>query len=652
MQTSTVLYKNRRYKIKETNKVTNLFKHLYRHYNDRTLKDRKDDFNSELTENNLFINSDFTFIKNKSDWQQTVDSDLNDCKDKIYNLLNKVDNYYVNKNADKLTVEEKKKTRKAINYLSKMDLTEKDNEFSELYLLVSDLKDQALKIVNSKEKDYVLDVNKLKAVHDYYLNVDKTTKIKSLNAKKNNLSTLINNIDKMNEKRIFNESKQENAILFEERLFKIPKHNNKTLEPSHLFEIMKSWHNTHFKDFEVIKGFYHRDERSSGTDNPIDDHLHLLVSGFNKATKKYDLPDYTFNLSKRLAAENNIKFTCKSDRWNKADREEQVRSGEVLQEVFYKFANEYLKKHNYDYRFKINEKNEEELLKREMIKKFSHLPKNQRPFSMASYIEEQKNIEIQNLKKEHEIALINEKNKYTNKLEKDKKSILEKEREKLKAEKEDERKTIERQLNFEKSVKALYSKDNERLIKSNKELQEQNKILLEENTNLKHITKNIVKLVNNPFFKDIFRMFATYAEAKSFGAKTTLMTEYMNIIKGIKKINEVVKEEDKITIIDQNINDNNEIIFTDDEKESIQLIKNNNEESFFKKYLNKVKTYLNIIVDDSSDSTKDENIEKNEIKNTNDDFQKNQTKEFNIDDELKKIDKKTMKKKSKNDYEI
>jgi len=382
METSTLLHKNNRIRINEKSKLANLVNHILRNYKPDTIQHKRD-FNATATKNNLLINADFELSPMGENWFSGVEVETKLFKDDLEQSLLNAD-----LSADiqiSLSRSEKDKTIKSINYFSKLKNYDENLESTIIPIILTclDFKNQ-----KQNEKNYsIFDKEELSSAINFYQKPPSGQKIKSLNAKVKNLTQIIENVEAM---KVTNDRKptaDAKSIGFEETLLKIPKHNNKSISNAHMIEIIKEWHELHFSNFKVIGGVLHKDERTK-KDNEVDDHLHLIKSGFNQETKKFDLPDFTFKKGLEMAINQGIDFEYSGQKYNKAGDILRSIAGEAMQTEFYKFANNKLEKYNYTFRFDKKELTPEEQVLRDFLKEQSKLPKAQRSQNMSSYIDE------------------------------------------------------------------------------------------------------------------------------------------------------------------------------------------------------------------------------------------------------------------------
>ncbi|TKF22455.1 hypothetical protein [Vibrio kanaloae] len=383
METSTVLQKTSRIRICDKNKLSNLVNHILRNYKPDTIQYKRD-FNADDTKLNLVIGPDFKVIKKGADWFNKVQTESQSLKDTLQQSLIEADE--IAEQNISLSRQQKDLTLKSITYFSKL---KNYDENAESHLL--EIMTQCLDVKNQSknEKDYsVIDQESLKTALEFYDNPPENIKIKGLNAKKKHLTQILETVDKM---QVHNDRKataSTRSIGFEDVLFKIPKHNDKSLKDVDMIKIMRDWNNAYFGDFAILGGALHKDERTK-KGNAVDDHLHLIRSGFNRSTKRFDLPDYTHQLGLRLAQEQGIPFEPDGKKYNETNEILRTVASEALQTEFYEFANKKLAKYGYEFRFEKKELTPEEKELRAFLKEQSNLPKSQRMQNLHSYMEEQ-----------------------------------------------------------------------------------------------------------------------------------------------------------------------------------------------------------------------------------------------------------------------
>lgn len=398
METSTVLFKTKRYRICDKTKLANLVNHILRNYKPDTIQYKRD-FNADDTKLNLVIGPDFKVIKKGADWFDKVQTESQSLKDTLQQSLIEADEM-AEQNIS-LSRQQKDLTLKSITYFSKL---KNYDENAESHLL--EIMTQCLEVKNQSKnkKDYsVIDQESLKTALDFYQNPPENFKIKGLNAKKKHLTQILETVDKMQVHNDRRATASTRSIGFEDVLFKIPKHNDKSLKDVDMIKIMRDWNNKYFADFAILGGALHKDERTK-KGNEVDDHLHLIRSGFNRSTKRFDLPDYTHQLGLRLAQEQGIPFDPDGKKYNETNEILRTVASEALQTEFYEFANKKLAKYGYEFRFEKKELTPEEKELRAFLKEQSNLPKSQRMQNLHSYMEEQAKKEQQNRNKQIKAA--------------------------------------------------------------------------------------------------------------------------------------------------------------------------------------------------------------------------------------------------------
>ncbi|EPM4074257.1 hypothetical protein ACTJ25_004083 [Vibrio parahaemolyticus] len=391
MQISTALFKGKRLKCLEKNKLRNLLNHYFRNYKPETEQYKKD-FIPEDSKNNLLINSDFSFIEKNENWfsknenknRTNVEIHTENIFKTSQEVFEKLKDISDENNKDLLSTKEREAIIKSITYLSKINIDKLIDE----ELKFSKLKEQAISFKNAKEKNYTnFDNDLIKEAYDFYSNPPKEIKISSLSAKRKNFEKLLN-LAEMGKNKSRNEAANVKSIFCEDVLFKLPRHNDKAIQDRHMIEIMQAWEDQYFSDYGIICGVLHKDERTR-KGKPTDDHIHLLRSGLNSKTNRFDLPDYTFKLGLDFAKKQGKNFEYSNQRWSEAGEILRELSGEAIQEEFYKHANSILKKYNYDFRLEIKEKTEEEKQLRKKIKEEADLPKSKRSHNLYTYFQEE-----------------------------------------------------------------------------------------------------------------------------------------------------------------------------------------------------------------------------------------------------------------------
>ncbi len=391
MQISTALFKGKRLKCLEKNKLRNLLNHYFRNYKPETEQYKKDFFPEE-SKNNLLINSDFSFIEKNENWfskpkdetKTNVEIHTENIFKTSQEVFEKLKDISDENNKGLLSTKEREAIIKSITYLSTINIDKLTDE----ELKFSKLKEQAIIFKSAKEKNYtIFDNDLIKEAYDFYSNPPKEIRISSLSAKRKNFEKLLN-LAEMGKNKSRNEAANVKSIFCEDVLFKLPRHNEKAIQDDHMIEIMQAWEEQHFSDYGIICGVLHKDERTR-KGKPTDDHIHILRSGLSKKTNRFDLPDYSFQLGLEMARKQGKEFKYDGQKWSKAGEILRELSGEAIQEEFYKHANKILEKYNYDFRLGIKERTEEEKQLREKIKAEADLPKSKRSHNLYTYFQEE-----------------------------------------------------------------------------------------------------------------------------------------------------------------------------------------------------------------------------------------------------------------------
>ncbi|WP_224055323.1 hypothetical protein [Vibrio penaeicida] len=149
METSTVLFKTKRYRICDKTKLANLVNHILRNYKPDTIQYKRD-FNADDTKLNLVIGPDFKVIKKGADWFDKVQTESQSLKDTLQQSLIEADEM-AEQNIS-LSRQQKDITLKSITYFSKL---KNYDENAESHLL--EIMTQCLEVKNqSKNKKIIL----------------------------------------------------------------------------------------------------------------------------------------------------------------------------------------------------------------------------------------------------------------------------------------------------------------------------------------------------------------------------------------------------------------------------------------------------------------------------------------------------------------
>jgi len=123
-----------------------------------------------------------------------------------------------------------------------------------------------------------------------------------------------------------------------EKLFKIPDQWGINVKPEHWNKIINKYHQKYFKNFDKYYTAVHCDE------NPDNPHAHFRMSGFNRKTQSFDLPNYELNLIRRLYKKPDL-FNNK--KWSKLNTNEIKKFGEMYQTFMFAYLNKELNKLGY-----------------------------------------------------------------------------------------------------------------------------------------------------------------------------------------------------------------------------------------------------------------------------------------------------------------
>jgi len=175
-------------------------------------------------------------------------------------------------------------------------------------------------------------------------------------------------------------------------LFKIPEHNEIELDAENQEDILLNYYKENFSNYDVILSSIHKDEATR-------DHVHAVIDGLNKKTKKCDFvqSQYAYiKLKYELTYFPNLYSDCESN---------QVKIvGELLQQDFYEYANKKLKHNNIEFVKKEYESIQHKDLERDVIKNDTGKRIADREYNTANYLAKQKDknyLENISLKKEN-----------------------------------------------------------------------------------------------------------------------------------------------------------------------------------------------------------------------------------------------------------
>lgn len=155
-------------------------------------------------------------------------------------------------------------------------------------------------------------------------------------------------------------------------LFKIPLKNKVKLTSEEQEKILLSYFSENFNQFEVIYSAQHLDETVG--------HVHAMLNGLNKETKKYDFvqKQYEYILEKKKLSNFPRKFS-------ECDMSQVRKVGEELQFDFYEYANQLIQYKDFRFKKKVYDSEEEKLHERGLIRKDTNRPIADRNFNTAKY---------------------------------------------------------------------------------------------------------------------------------------------------------------------------------------------------------------------------------------------------------------------------
>ena len=156
-------------------------------------------------------------------------------------------------------------------------------------------------------------------------------------------------------------------------LLKIPGHNNTEIPVEAQERLMNSYYSDTLPDYEIVLSTNHKDEDS--------DHNHLIIDAKNTQTGKYDFVQKQYEYVKD-------KFDLSSfpESYSKLNADELRKFGELLQEDFYNYSNNFLKMLGYSEVFskKEYESDEQKNAERQKIAEDTNKPMWKREYNMAT----------------------------------------------------------------------------------------------------------------------------------------------------------------------------------------------------------------------------------------------------------------------------
>lgn len=169
----------------------------------------------------------------------------------------------------------------------------------------------------------------------------------------------------------FDSTSQMNVRMVE-LIFKIPLRNEIDLDAEVQEDIVRSYFSENFSEFEEILSIIHYDETTA--------HVHYFIDAMNKNSNECNFvqKQYEFCLNK-------FGLNGFPERNSELEADQVRYIGELLQDDFYNFTNDFLKNKNIDIKFSQLELTEDELVRREKIKKDTSKRITDREYNTANY---------------------------------------------------------------------------------------------------------------------------------------------------------------------------------------------------------------------------------------------------------------------------
>jgi len=360
MEKSTLLYKQIRVAKFNVNQALALVKHDILLQNDELLKQNRITSKSHL---NIY-----TFKGEK----------INSKADREKALLY-VESLFINDNANFENIKFSKVKSKFKKWIKATKTTSAEVEFFKKLLKIAD--EFSDRKVNSQSL-----INKLSGISE---------QVTRFNDKKRALETFA---DLHNQKISLNidSSSQLNTRVIS-LLFKIPEHNKIKIDAETQEEILLNYYKENFSNYGVILSSIHKDEATR-------DHVHAVIDGMNKQTKKCDFVQKQYEYIK-----NKCELLNFPDSYSKCRTRQVQEIGKLLQADFYNYVNDELANNNIMFVKKEYESLLHRDLEREVIKNDTGKRIADREYNTANYLAKQKNknnLENIHLKKENKKLLL------------------------------------------------------------------------------------------------------------------------------------------------------------------------------------------------------------------------------------------------------
>jgi len=342
MEKSTLLYKQIRVAKFNVNQALALVKHDILLQNEEQLKQNRITSKSHL---NIYKFKD-KIISSKSDREKAL----------LY-----VESLFINDNANFENIKLSKVKSKFKKWIKAKKTTSKEIELFKKILIIAD------KFEDKKISSESL-VSKLSGI---------SGQVTRYNDKKRALETFA---DLHNQKVSLNidSSSQLNTRIIS-LLFKIPEHNKIKIDAETQEYILLKYYKENFSNYDVILSSIHKDEATR-------DHVHAVIDGMNKQTKKCDFVQAQYEYIKKKS-----KLSSFPDSYSKCRTRQVQEIGKLLQADFYNYANDKLANNNITFVKKEYESLLHRDLEREVIKNDTGKRIADREYNTANYLAKQKN---------------------------------------------------------------------------------------------------------------------------------------------------------------------------------------------------------------------------------------------------------------------
>ena len=293
-------------------------------------------YDLDLTKNNIYLieqnkSNEIITLKSTSEIRKNIQKNAMQIeKNDMKIFLNSCNNYSeLSQNKKNILVKQRSDLkRKFKKWIDNEKTTEEEKEIFE----------KCLKNLNDKKKyndNFIVDFEK----------IDK--KISRRNDKIKAIKK-IKDFDKIADLKNRNVNKK---IISNEIVFKIPDKNEVNVKPEHWEKMIKHFKNKYFKDYQMIYTAIHCDE------NPDNTHPHMKISGLNRKSKTFDIPDHEI----RILRKHTENYEIEHKKWCEYTDEECKKHGELYQDFLFNQMNIYLSKLGYD--INVKKRTEEQKIK-------------------------------------------------------------------------------------------------------------------------------------------------------------------------------------------------------------------------------------------------------------------------------------------------